>query len=44
MLKAGGRGWRSKAMHHIDPWQLPDGSWRAVVDGARCLKEPKTGG
>ncbi len=26
-------GWNSDLMHHLDPHQLPDGSWIAVVDG-----------
>lgn len=34
ILKASRKGWNSAAMHHIDPHQLPDGSWVACVDGA----------
>ena len=35
-LSPEGTGWRSEAMHQIDPRQLPDGSWVAFVDGAGC--------
>jgi len=34
ILSPGGVGWRSFAMHHMDPQQLPDGSWIAAVDGS----------
>jgi len=37
IIKPGGRGWRSRAMHTIDPWRLPDGRWIAVVDGNSCV-------
>lgn len=33
ILRASGTGWNAVGMHHNDPHQLPDGSWRAVVDG-----------
>jgi hypothetical protein len=29
--------WNEGRMHHIDPQQLPDGSWIAAVDGDRVL-------
>ncbi len=28
-----GAGWNAHGMHHSDPHLLPDGTWRAVVDG-----------
>lgn len=31
---AGPESWRSARMHHIDAWQLADGSWRAIADGS----------
>lgn len=33
ILEASGSGWNALGMHHIDPHQLPDGSWLACVDG-----------
>jgi hypothetical protein len=29
--------WNDMGMHHIDPHQLPDGSWLACVDGTRLV-------
>jgi len=31
-------GWNQTGMHHIDPHQLPDGSWLACVDGKRWVR------
>jgi hypothetical protein len=43
ILKPAERGWNEIAMHHIDPHQLPDGSWLACVDGNRWVDlEPNT--
>ena len=33
ILDADGLGWNAVGMHHIDPHQLPDTTWLAVVDG-----------
>ena len=33
LLKATGRGWNKRGMHHIDPHQLNNGKWIACVDG-----------
>jgi len=34
ILQAGPPGaWNAAGMHHVDAWQLPCGTWRAVVDG-----------
>jgi hypothetical protein len=33
LLGASGSGWNEKAMHHIDPHQVEDGTWIASVDG-----------
>jgi hypothetical protein len=33
VLDASGAGWNSHGMHTVDAIQLPDGSWRAYVDG-----------
>ncbi len=33
VLTAGSTGWNAHGMHHCDPHLLPDGRWRAVVDG-----------
>ncbi len=33
ILDGSGEGWNSLGMHHIDPYELEDGSWLAVVDG-----------
>ena len=33
ILDADGLGWNADGMHHIDPHQLPDTTWLAVVDG-----------
>jgi len=33
VLSKGGTGWRSRGMHTIDPHQLSDNEWIAVVDG-----------
>lgn len=33
VLDASGAGWNSHGMHTVDATQLPDGSWRAFVDG-----------
>jgi hypothetical protein len=30
-------GWNELGMHHIDPHQLPDGTWLACVDGKRLV-------
>lgn len=35
ILSSGTGIWNSGGMHHIDPHQLPDGSWLACVDGWR---------
>jgi len=32
VVKADSEGWNSKAMHHVDPRQLEDGTWIAAVD------------
>ena len=32
------RSWRGIGMHHIDPYQLEDGSWIAAVDGAGMVE------
>lgn len=32
VVKADATGWNSKAMHHVDPVQLEDGTWLAAVD------------
>lgn len=34
VLRASGRGWNCRAMHHLDARPHPDGGWWAVVDGA----------
>jgi hypothetical protein len=33
ILDADGLGWNAVGMHHMDPHQLPDTTWLAVVDG-----------
>jgi len=33
LLTPGRSEWCAHRIHHIDPWQGPDGSWLAVVDG-----------
>jgi hypothetical protein len=33
ILTAGESGWNATGMHHNDPHRMPDGSWRAAVDG-----------
>jgi hypothetical protein len=33
LLGPSGVGWNAGGMHHVDPHQLPDGSWLACVDG-----------
>lgn len=33
IISPSGHGWNSHGMHHMDPHQLPDGSWVAFVDG-----------
>jgi hypothetical protein len=38
ILKPAKRGWNQMGMHHIDPHQLPDGSWLACVDGKRWVR------
>jgi hypothetical protein len=35
ILGPSGEGWNAEGMHHVDPHQLPDGSWIASVDGWR---------
>ena len=40
ILAADGLGWNASGIHHIDPHQLPDGSWLAVVDGFGDPDEP----
>jgi hypothetical protein len=34
ILRATRSGWNAVGMHHIDAVRLPDGRWRAAVDGA----------
>ncbi|PIE63304.1 MAG: hypothetical protein CSA25_00915 [Desulfobacter postgatei] len=38
ILDASGAGWNSHGMHTVDATQLPDGSWRAYVDGYGSIK------
>jgi hypothetical protein len=38
ILKQAKNGWNQMGMHHIDPHQLPDGSWIACVDGWRLIR------
>jgi hypothetical protein len=33
ILAASGEGWNREGMHHVDAHRLPDGRWRACVDG-----------
>ena len=33
VLAASGKGWNAGGMHHVDILPLPDGRWRACVDG-----------
>ena len=40
ILAADGLGWNASGIHHIDPHQLPDGTWLAVVDGIGDPDEP----
>ena len=35
LLRAGESGWNANGMHHSDLHRMPDGSWRAAVDGHR---------
>ena len=35
ILEGTGQGWNADGMHHIDPHQLGEGEWIAVVDGLR---------
>lgn len=39
VLEASGAGWNSHGMHTVDATQLPDGSWRAYVDGYGSSKD-----
>jgi len=38
IVKPSKGGWNELGMHHIDPHQLPDGSWLACVDGKRLVR------
>ncbi|HEX4275114.1 MAG TPA: hypothetical protein VHZ74_07160 [Bryobacteraceae bacterium] len=33
IARPGRTAWNSRAMHHVDPYLLPDGTWLAVADG-----------
>jgi hypothetical protein len=33
ILRSSGNGWNACGMHHVDPHELPNGEWRACVDG-----------
>jgi hypothetical protein len=35
ILAPSGQGWNATGMHHIDPHEMPDGTWIACVDGRR---------
>ena len=40
ILGPGRETWNDLGMHHLDPRQLPDGSWLACVDGCAPLTGP----
>jgi hypothetical protein len=35
ILAPSGQGWNAAGMHHIDPHEMPDGTWIACVDGRK---------
>jgi len=37
VVRADSEGWNSKAMHHVDPRQLEDGTWIAAVDALGAI-------
>jgi hypothetical protein len=41
LLQGSGTGWNAKGMHHMDAYQLEDGSWSAVVDGWTMALVPR---
>ncbi len=38
ILSASGSGWNEKGMHHVDPFQINEKMWIAVVDGLASSK------